>query len=210
MQRHKNWRLPKFLNPWFQPQKHIVFWANSELPTAAVVYMLKITGHQEVADRDKSGLQDSLDQEQQTRWRRWWKGGAFFAAVIPKAMGNPKINIGWLQCPWTSMQSHWITEPANLNANLNFCLWVANAGGQAFNSWISVHEEIWQFYIIYINNRCIWPILKSLHSLSGAQKYNSELKWWNTRMNLYSFFHSFIQHHYSCLIGGRHSTKDKR
>ena len=42
-------------------------WANSELPTAAVVHMLKITGHQVAACQAKAGLQCSLDQEQQTR-----------------------------------------------------------------------------------------------------------------------------------------------
>ena len=47
--------------------QNLLLWANSELPTAAVVHMLKITGHQGAAGQAKSGLQYSLDQEQQTR-----------------------------------------------------------------------------------------------------------------------------------------------
>lgn len=68
--------------------------ATSELPTAAVVHMLKITGHQGVARQDESGLQDSLDQKN-IQGEGGNKGEVpFFTAVIPRAMGNPKINIG--------------------------------------------------------------------------------------------------------------------
>lgn len=68
------------------------------MPSASVAHVLKITELQGGTRGDKSGLQDSL----RTRFNKQGEGGKggtgregiFFAAVIPRAIGNPKINIG--------------------------------------------------------------------------------------------------------------------